>query len=106
VESAGCFDRDAELKIWLAGISYPIEKELKKVVGVQKTLARLIASWVLLTQPFEQSLGFQCGPVLSEGILATSLASRTWPQPYGFSLAARRGLFLRPSLFPFSHHDP
>jgi hypothetical protein len=39
------FDRDAELKIWLAGVNYPVEKELKKgtdVVGVQKTLARHI----------------------------------------------------------------
>jgi hypothetical protein len=43
VETAGRFDRDAELKIWLAGVNYPVEKELKKgtdVVGVQKTLAR------------------------------------------------------------------
>ncbi|WP_299082432.1 PH domain-containing protein [uncultured Paraglaciecola sp.] len=41
VETAGHFDLDAELKIWISGQSNPIEKELKKdtVVGIQQTLA-------------------------------------------------------------------
>lgn len=41
VETAGHFDLDAELKIWVSGQADPIEKELKKdtVVGIQKMLA-------------------------------------------------------------------
>jgi hypothetical protein len=41
IETAGHFDLDAELKIWISGQDDPIEKELKKdtVVGIQKTLA-------------------------------------------------------------------
>ena len=41
VETAGHFDLDAELKIWISGQTDPIEKELKKdtVVGIQQTLA-------------------------------------------------------------------
>jgi hypothetical protein len=42
VETAGRFDRDAELKLWVSGSDHPIEKEFKKgadIVGVQKTLA-------------------------------------------------------------------
>jgi hypothetical protein len=41
IETAGHFDLDAELKIWISGQDNPIEKELKKdtVVGIQKTLA-------------------------------------------------------------------
>ncbi len=41
VETAGHFDLDAELKIWISGQTEPIEKELKKdtVVGIQQTLA-------------------------------------------------------------------
>lgn len=41
LESAGHFDMDAELKIWISGQSEPVEKELNKdtVVGIQKTLA-------------------------------------------------------------------
>jgi len=41
VETAGHFDLDAELKIWISGQEKPIEKELKKdtVVGIQQTLA-------------------------------------------------------------------
>jgi hypothetical protein len=44
IETAGHFDLDAELKIWVSGQSEPIEKELSKaaVVGVQKTLATQI----------------------------------------------------------------
>lgn len=41
VETAGRFDMDAELKIWISGQEGAIEKELKKdtVVGIQQTLA-------------------------------------------------------------------
>ncbi|MEW9798286.1 PH domain-containing protein [Alteromonas sp. CYL-A6] len=41
LETAGHFDMDAELKIWVSGQSSPIEKELNKhtVVGIQQTLA-------------------------------------------------------------------
>jgi hypothetical protein len=41
VETAGHFDLDAELKIWVSGQENPIEKELKKdtVVSIQQTLA-------------------------------------------------------------------
>ncbi len=42
VETAGHFDMDAELKIWISSSDEPIKKELKKgtdVVGIQKTLA-------------------------------------------------------------------
>lgn len=42
VETAGRFDRDAELKLWVSGSDHPIKKEFKKgadIVGVQRTLA-------------------------------------------------------------------
>ena len=43
VETAGQFDRDAELKIWLSGDHAPsVSKELKKgvdIIALQKTLA-------------------------------------------------------------------
>ena len=42
VETAGHFDLDAELKIWISSSEKPITKELKAgsdVVGIQKTLA-------------------------------------------------------------------
>mgnify|MGYP001614289366 CR=1 FL=1 len=42
VETAGHFDMDAELKIWISGLDEPIVKTLKKgtdVVGIQKTMA-------------------------------------------------------------------
>ncbi|WJG08978.1 PH domain-containing protein [Aliiglaciecola sp. LCG003] len=41
LESAGHFDLDAEIKIWVSGQDEPIEKQLNKhvVVGIQKTLA-------------------------------------------------------------------
>ncbi|MCG3208343.1 MAG: hypothetical protein FOGNACKC_01946 [Anaerolineae bacterium] len=45
VETAGTFDRDAELKIWLSGMPAPIERQLKKgmdIIGVQKTLAQYV----------------------------------------------------------------
>lgn len=41
VETAGRFDMDAEIKIWVSGQDDPVSKELNKntVVGIQKTLA-------------------------------------------------------------------
>jgi hypothetical protein len=45
VETAGNFDRDAEMKIWISGSSHPIEREFKKgtnIVGIQRTLAKYI----------------------------------------------------------------
>ena len=45
VETAGSFDADCEIKIWISGIPTPLEKELKKgidVITLQKTLASYI----------------------------------------------------------------
>ncbi|MBK8989937.1 MAG: PH domain-containing protein [Chloroflexi bacterium] len=46
VETAGTFDRDAELKIWVSNSHEPtISKEIKKgidVVGLQRTLAYFV----------------------------------------------------------------
>ena len=42
VETAGSFDADSEIKIWISGLAVPIKKELKKgidVIGLQKMLA-------------------------------------------------------------------
>lgn len=42
VETAGSFDTDSELKIWIGSDPTPLEKELKRgtdVVGIQRTLA-------------------------------------------------------------------
>ncbi len=45
VETAGSFDADSEIKIWISGQAAPFKKELKKgidVIGLQKTLASYI----------------------------------------------------------------
>ncbi len=45
VETAGSFDADSELKIWVSGGGLPISKEFKKgtdVVGLQKYLAHCV----------------------------------------------------------------
>lgn len=45
VETAGSFDADCELEIWISGSPTSLKKELKKgidVVGLQKTLASYI----------------------------------------------------------------
>ena len=45
VETAGTFDMDAEMKIYISGNMTPIEREFKKgtdIRGVQKTLAEFI----------------------------------------------------------------
>jgi hypothetical protein len=43
VETAGTFDRDAEMKIYVSGSSLPIEKQFRKdganIFDVQRTLA-------------------------------------------------------------------
>ncbi|MBD8553188.1 PH domain-containing protein [Rhizobium sp. CFBP 8762] len=42
VETAGTFDLDSELKIWVSGNAHPIQKTLKKgsdVRGIQRALA-------------------------------------------------------------------
>jgi len=43
VETAGSFDRDAELRIWVSGTDAPIKKEFKRgsdIVGMQRMLAQ------------------------------------------------------------------
>jgi hypothetical protein len=45
VETAGSFDTDSEIKIWISGQSAPYQKELKKgidVIGLQKKLASYV----------------------------------------------------------------
>lgn len=45
VETAGSFDSDSELTIWVSGSSIPISKEFKKgtnVVGIQQHLATCV----------------------------------------------------------------
>jgi hypothetical protein len=45
VETAGNFDSDSEMKIWLSGTHEPMKKEFKKgtdIRGVQQTLAKYI----------------------------------------------------------------
>ncbi|MFP4394210.1 MAG: PH domain-containing protein [Anaerolineales bacterium] len=45
VETAGRFDMDAEMRIWIADIPMPFEYEFKKgtdIIGVQKSLAQYV----------------------------------------------------------------
>lgn len=45
VETAGTFDADCEIQIWISGAATPFKKELKKgidVISLQKTLAGFI----------------------------------------------------------------
>lgn len=45
VETAGHFDRDSEMKIWLRGTSAPIERQFRRrtdIVGLQKALAHYV----------------------------------------------------------------
>jgi len=45
VETAGTFDMDAEMKIYISGNPNPIEREFKRgtdIVGVQKVLAQFV----------------------------------------------------------------
>lgn len=48
VETAGTFDMDAELKIWISSTPNPISKQFKKdksIYDVQKALASYVAKW-------------------------------------------------------------
>jgi hypothetical protein len=45
VETAGTFDMDAEMKIYISGNPTPYEREFKRgadIIGVQKTLAQFV----------------------------------------------------------------
>jgi hypothetical protein len=45
VETAGTFDMDAEMKIYISSNPTPIEREFKRgtdIIGVQKTLAQFV----------------------------------------------------------------
>ncbi len=45
VETSGNFDLDAELKIWVSGVTEPIQREFRKdaaVIDVQKALAAYV----------------------------------------------------------------
>ncbi len=45
VETAGTFDMDAEMKIYISGNPNPYEREFKRgadIIGVQKTLAQFV----------------------------------------------------------------
>lgn len=45
VESAGTFDRDSELKIWISGDPHPIARDIRKgsdILAVQRTLAQYV----------------------------------------------------------------
>jgi hypothetical protein len=46
IESAGTFDRDSELKLWIAGFNEPIVKKFAKkssnIYEIQKTLAKYL----------------------------------------------------------------
>lgn len=46
VETAGMWDRDAELKLWVAGVNEPIEKTFNKKLNVYD-LQKVLADYVL-----------------------------------------------------------
>ncbi|WP_202081656.1 PH domain-containing protein [Caldalkalibacillus salinus] len=46
IETAGSFDLDADLKIWLSGSSMPIEKKFNKSLNIYE-LQSVLASYVL-----------------------------------------------------------
>lgn len=46
IETAGHFDLDAELKIWISGNSVPIEKKFNKSLNIY-TLQSVLATYVL-----------------------------------------------------------
>ena len=48
VETAGGFDRDAEMKIWISGTSYPIEREFKRTEGKIFEVQKVLAHYVLM----------------------------------------------------------
>lgn len=47
VETAGNFDTDSELKIWIAGSATPLKKEMKRgvdLIGLQRVLAYYVCN--------------------------------------------------------------
>lgn len=46
IETAGNFDMDAELKIWIAGLDEPIEKQFNKSLNIYE-LQSVLAEYVL-----------------------------------------------------------
>ena len=46
IETAGTFDLDAELKIWISGTSAPIQKQFNKKLSIYEVQA-VLASYVL-----------------------------------------------------------
>lgn len=46
IETAGSFDLDAELKIWLSGMPQPIQKQFNKSLNIYE-LQSVLASYVL-----------------------------------------------------------
>ena len=46
IETAGSFDLDAELKIWLSGMQQPIQKQFNKSLNIYE-LQSVLASYVL-----------------------------------------------------------
>lgn len=46
IETAGHFDLDAELKIWISGSSMPVEKKFNKSLNIY-TLQSVLATYVL-----------------------------------------------------------
>lgn len=46
IETAGSFDLDAELKIWISGMTQPIQKQFNKSLNIYE-LQSVLASYVL-----------------------------------------------------------
>ena len=46
VETAGTFDLDAELKIWISGTATPVQKQFNKKLSIYEVQA-VLASYVL-----------------------------------------------------------
>ena len=46
IETAGTFDLDAELKIWLSGSSVPIQKKFNKTLNIYKVQS-VLAEYVM-----------------------------------------------------------
>ena len=47
IESAGTFDRDSELKLWIAGIANPIEKQFGKMSSNIFEMQQALANHIL-----------------------------------------------------------
>lgn len=46
IETAGTFDLDAELKIWISGTAVPVQKQFNKTLNIYAVQA-VLASYVL-----------------------------------------------------------